>query len=74
MYIKNCHNGNYQHVMVDIYKNNYDESFKINDGLHPNLALCFEMGTHMNDSIINWSTFLVCHNLVQHYNCKNWLK
>jgi hypothetical protein len=32
------------------------------------------MGTHMNDSIINWSTFLVCHNLVQHYNCKNWLK
>ncbi len=40
-------------------KNNYDESFRINDGLHPNLPLCYEIGAHMNDSIINWSTFLV---------------
>jgi hypothetical protein len=48
--------------MVDILKNNYDESFKSHDGLHPNLSLCWEIGAHMNDSIINWSIFLVCHN------------
>jgi len=65
MYIKNCRNGNFQHVMVDILKINYDESSRINDGLRPNLPLCCEIGAHMNDSIINWSTFLVCHN------CKN---
>jgi hypothetical protein len=49
-----CHGG--------YLKKNYDESFKINYGLHPNLALCCEIGAHMNDSIINWRTFLVCHN------------
>jgi hypothetical protein len=57
-----CHNGNFQHVMVDILKNNYDESFRINDGLHPNLSLCCEIGAHTNISIINWSTLLVCCN------------
>jgi hypothetical protein len=36
-----------------VFKKHYDESFRINDGLHPNLPLCCEIGAHMNDPIIN---------------------
>jgi hypothetical protein len=34
-----------------------------NGGLNPNLPLCCEIGAHMNNSIINWSTFLICNNV-----------
>ncbi len=37
--------------------------FVINGGLHPNLPLCCEIGAHMNNSIINWSTSLICDNV-----------
>ncbi len=61
MYIKNCHSG-ISTCHGGYLKNNYDESFRINGGLHPNLPLCCKIGAHMNDSIINWSTLLLFHN------------
>jgi hypothetical protein len=50
-----CHGG--------YLKKNYVESFTIIDGLHPNLPLCYEIGAHMNNSIINWNIFLGCNNI-----------
>jgi hypothetical protein len=36
--------------------------FLINDGLHLNLPLCYEIVAHMNNSILMWNRFLVCNN------------
>jgi len=63
MYIKNCHNGNFQHVMVDIKKITMMKILQKLMVCVPNLPLCYEIGAHMNNSIINWSTFLGCNNI-----------
>jgi hypothetical protein len=45
------------------FENNFHKIFVIDDGLCPNLALCYEINAHMNDLIIQQSIILILRTL-----------
>jgi hypothetical protein len=40
-------------------ENNYHIFFVKDDGLYPNLALCCEINTHMNDIVVQQNIILI---------------
>jgi hypothetical protein len=55
-YLSFMHHGEY-------LENNFQWNFVIDDSLYPNVTLCCEMNTHMNDIIVQQCIILICKAL-----------
>jgi hypothetical protein len=44
-------------------ENKFHSNFVIDDGLYPNLALCYEINAHMNDIIVQQNIILILRAL-----------
>ncbi len=54
MFTKHCHGF----IIFNTYPSfMHHNNFGIDDGLCPNLALCFEINAHMNDIIVEQNIF-----------------
>jgi len=66
------------HVGYGVWDSNSHHIFwwnsAINDGLYPNLSLCYGIGAHMNSLIVQQNIILFCATLKHHCNCSKRIK
>jgi hypothetical protein len=77
---KNCHSLTFFNTYMSfmhhggILDSNFHQNFIIDDGLCPNLTLCYEINAHMNDIIVQHNIILIYKALSHFYNSNKMTK